>query len=141
MKVIFLDIGGVLHVADVSMGRPITPHCAKQLARILDSSPDIEMVFTALQRHDKCFMKVVTRQLGELGIKPHFDCTPHLEGQPRSREIRRWLDRNKNVSKFVILDDGVCASDSFTAKYHVLTSPKTGLDKASADLAIDTLRD
>lgn len=121
MKIVFLDVDGVLNSPDFQIHRyqrgpgrhPIDPECVAHLnaltsqtqARIVVSSTWRTMGLTAIRR--------VLRAHGV--VAPIVGCTPSLVRRhesglaiatERGREIQAWLDTTRfRVERFVILDD------------------------------------
>lgn len=117
MKVIFLDIDGVLnsnhwyirnhkkHPEKCRTHTAIDPRYIKNLRKIVKKT-DAKIVLTSTQRsyikrHDDCLLKQIFTEYG-LEI---FDYIPILIAQPRGCEIQKWLNEHTNVTSFIILDD------------------------------------
>jgi hypothetical protein len=103
MKVIFLDIDGVLNCEQTRNPRDFPFIVDKQLlARLkrLLQRTGAKVVLTSSWRHDP---------IGLLAAKyftvPFFDVCPDLPKEPRCREILRWLKRHPRVTRYVVIDD------------------------------------
>jgi hypothetical protein len=103
MKVIFLDIDGVLNCSRTPNPRSfpylIDPKLLTRLRRLLQRTR-AKVVLTSTWRYDP---------IGRLAAKhfriPLIDCTPDLPEQPRRDEILQWLSAHPNVSRYVVIDD------------------------------------
>ena len=104
MKVIFLDIDGVLNdftsSADIWEDTPTDMHL-RNLKLIVDAT-GAEIVLSSTWRLFKDTRKVVEKRLADFGMK-FIDRT--IELRNRADEIEEWLSRHPEVNKFVILDD------------------------------------
>ena len=103
MKVIFLDIDGVLNCESTSNPRKL-PYVVdrkllKRLKTILDSTR-AKVVLSSTWRYDPAGLFSAKRY----GI-PFIDVTPDMPKQPRCREILAWLKKHPNVDRFVVIDD------------------------------------
>ncbi len=137
MKIIFLDIDGVLNDAPTILGTgndlPTKAHldCLKQ---IVDAT-GAKIVLSSSWRLYKSYRNDVKNALSEVGLN-FIDFTEELED--RDKEIREWLNRHPEVESFVILDD----EDVFATnlrEQHVLTSFYEGLLSEHIPLAIEKL--
>ena len=116
MKVIFLDIDGVLNTGRYleelwsqdlgirdSRGHLFDPKCVSRLRKFLDDT-DIKIVISSTWRMDGLSkMKELWhhRKLpGEV-----IDVTPVHHHGPRGREIEAWLEKHPKVEKYAIIDD------------------------------------
>lgn len=125
MKVIFLDVDGVLNSEQwfkeqyKKYGRPCSQtldhKCLVRLKRLIDKT-DAYIVVSSTWRfgykdNDEGW-QILMNALNEVGIKDRFiGITPSLrhlyDGCCRGHEIQKWLDNNKdkNIENFVIIDD------------------------------------
>lgn len=148
MKVIFLDIDGVLWT-----GKSITPgHIdtfergpISELNRIMRSVDDLHIVISSTWRIGKSLgcLQVHFEDQGFLFPERMISVTPDLPqvGAVRGNEIQEWLDKHEhmNITSFVILDDD---SDMLWLKPRLVkTSFHDGLTKADADEIIRRLND
>lgn len=108
MKVIFLDIDGVLN----RLGTPVNgkfwlrtcPDLVQNLNRITDATGAFLVLSSSARRIMKTNMDVV-EALASVGITGRVKGkTPSFNGT-RGSEIKAWLAENKRVTKFCILDD------------------------------------
>lgn len=115
MKVIFLDIDGVLASFDYirvihtlheknpdSFGYAFDPRCVKCLQIILNECPDVKIVLSSTWKH--MGLKKV-REMWKSRDLPGdvIDITPNFD-DIRGREIAEWISQN-NVERYVIIDD------------------------------------
>lgn len=116
MKVIFLDIDGVLNVIPQGhddYGAIFHPHFVDNLRNIIEST-EAKIVISSTWRYSGLtIMKEMwsARDLpGEvIDITPsHIDMNrnlPFMERLERGSEIQEWLDNHPEVTNYVILDD------------------------------------
>lgn len=103
MKIIFLDIDGVLNSS-----RTYNP---KHFPYIVEPKPVDRLIETLRQSGAEVVLASTWRfdPIGRLAAKesgiPFIDCLPELPGQSRSAEIRAWLDRHLEVTRYVAVDD------------------------------------
>lgn len=112
MKVIFLDVDGVLNSDEYIKGT------IKSNIQGIEKHVDVEKIKLLRQAIDQTNAKVVvtsswrlTKMAQELikllityGI--YADSTPYIRNE-RGLEIKQWLADNQNVEDFVILDDEI----------------------------------
>lgn len=157
MKVIFLDVDGVLN-SEVSreqernnfdnwMEHEVSEMHINNLKKIVDAT-GAQIVLSSSWRfdHPKAtgrdfivdpLMKVLDRKLKAVGLDI-IDVTPDLRGKIRGAEIQDWLDRHSEVERFVILDDDVDMKDE-QKPFFVNTTFKNGLTDELANKAIEIL--
>lgn len=122
MKIIFLDIDGVLNtdrqirMNDLEQIKDIKfdPRSMKNLKKIINKSK-AKIVITStwrIHRQENGYLwKELIRnfQIYNLDTNSLFDITPvidtRMKPESREREISEWLNKNKNIEQFVILDD------------------------------------
>lgn len=105
MKIIFLDIDGVLntHKSIGRFGFDFIDHILVALvARIIEET-QAKIVLSSTWRIDEKDRTTVSNALIEYGLEIH-DLTPVMYQEQRRVEIRAWLDQN-HVERFAILDD------------------------------------
>lgn len=133
MKVIFLDIDGVLNSTKTSTAVGGYPHelhhkyafdwmAIKLLRRLADSS-GVQFVLSSAWRLYFPFEEVA--QAFEL---PIIDATPAAssDGTERGYEIRDWLNAHPEVTNYVILDDYADMLEEQMSNF-VKTDPHEGL--------------
>ena len=104
MKVIFLDIDGVLNAIDTKerwqgfIG--MNPVLVDRFNKLVEDT-SAEVVLSSTWRHNEDWRKTMKKN----GLNMKFlDRTIRMPGKIRGLEIKEWLDRNE-VEKYVILDD------------------------------------
>lgn len=136
MKVIFLDIDGVLNTAD-SAGKPrivvedeknsvefnqLDKLCVETFNKIVEAIPDVKIVITSTWRIDCIIyhtLHLLYKHLKLQGIKGDMiGSTPKFPDY-RDKEIEWWLNNNKSfdIEKYVIIDDDL---DFFSEKPEAL---------------------
>lgn len=158
MKVIFLDVDGVLN-SEVSreqernnfdnwMEHEVSEMHVNNLKKIVDAT-GAQIVLSSSWRfdHPKAtgrdfiadpLMKVLDRKLKAVGLDI-IDVTPDLRGKIRGAEIQDWLDRHSEVERFVILDDDTDMLDE-QKPFFVNTTFKCGLTEELAKKVIEILK-
>lgn len=156
MKVIFLDVDGVLnsnysHSISTNekgwMWDEISDFHLEKLKRIVDET-DAKIVLSSSWRvyhpiltgeteiTDE-LLKVLVEKFEKLGLSI-YDVTPELRLQIRGNEIMEWINRHSEVSNYVIIDD------EYEFRYEqepfvVRTTMINGLTDELSDLAISIL--
>lgn len=105
MKIIFLDIDGVLntHKSIGRFGFDFIDHILVALvARIIEETR-AKIVLSSTWRIEEKDRRLATQALKEQGLEIH-DQTPVMYREQRRVEIQAWLDQNQ-VERFAILDD------------------------------------
>lgn len=101
-KILFLDIDGVVNCKTTQQRHRgaigIDPYMALLVARIIESTGCLP-VLSSSWRHSPDGFEEVERQV----YKMH-DVTPRLN-RARGEEIKDWLSRHSEVTKYAILDD------------------------------------
>lgn len=156
MKIIFLDIDGVLNSEKFYKNEAqhekwkraesegysreeqdaianIDPESVKWLNYIINKT-NAELVISSTWRFDEN-LKI---KLSFMGIKPFIGITPKTWERHRGTEIQMWLDRHPEVFNYVILDDDCDMLDSQLNNF-VNTSWLEGLNEDSANKAIKIL--
>jgi hypothetical protein len=105
MKIIFLDIDGVLntHKSIGRFGFDFIDHILVALVARIVQETQAKVVLSSTWRIDKKDRELALRALQEQDLEIH-DFTPVLVGEDRHVEIQAWLDKNQ-VERFAILDD------------------------------------
>ena len=103
MKIVFLDIDGVLNTCEgLSMG--LDPRLVQELNVLIRRSGASVVVSSSWRIAGLVRMRTMLREHGCVG--PVSGVTPILGPVERGLEIQAWLDRCRwRVSRFVILDD------------------------------------
>lgn len=158
MKVIFLDIDGVLNHEDYYRWRyeeitinhrdfvhpysEFSPDSIKQLNRILKET-GAEIILSSTWRFDE--MDKLQKLFKEVGIeRPITDITPDLYNVfnshcCRGKEIEKFLNEHPEIDRYVILDDDTDMED-YQLPYFVKTNAYAdGLNEERANKAIEIL--
>ncbi|MGA0610035.1 HAD domain-containing protein [Caldimonas sp. KR1-144] len=111
MKVLFLDIDGVLNSSRTVLAHGAYPHTLRDgdwekfdwtgilMIQRLCAVADLSVVLSSAWRLDHDF-----RQVGRVFNLPIIDRTPSFPGT-RGMEIKYWLDQHPEVEAFAIVDD------------------------------------
>jgi hypothetical protein len=103
MKVIFLDIDGVLNCKQTPNPRKfpfiVDPVLLKRLTDLLELT-DAQVVLTSNWRYDPAGMFSAKHY-----SIPFIDTTPDLPNEPRRNPILDWLRRHPDVERFIVIDD------------------------------------
>ena len=109
MKILFLDVDGVIAPVGADHQYIFDPDCLTQLKRILSEVSNTRIVLSTSWREGFSLF-----HFGWLwrhhGIGPDWviDSTPLLEDRPRSAEIQQWLQDSGpryKVDRYAVLDD------------------------------------
>jgi hypothetical protein len=103
MKVIFLDIDGVLNCSSTPNPRKfpyvVDKRLLARLRRLLDRT-GAKVVLSSSWRLDPVGLYAAKHW----GI-PFIDICPDLPKSPRSTEVLKWLRTHPNVTRYAIIDD------------------------------------
>jgi len=103
MKVIFLDIDGVLNCKATRNPRDlpyvVDPKLLRRFKRLLDRT-GAKVVLTSTWRYDPAGLFSARR----IGL-PFIDVVPDMPKRPRRDEVLAWLKRHPRVTRYAILDD------------------------------------
>jgi Swiss Army Knife RNA repair-like protein len=134
MKVVFLDIDGVLNCSKTPNPRNL-PYVVDELllARFLD----------LLRRTGACVVLSSTWRYDPAGLFaakhygiPFIDVTPDLPQEPRCKEVLEWLRTHPDVSRYAVIDD---EDDELDELPLFQPSRRTGLSDKIADGVADYL--
>jgi len=125
MKVIFLDIDGVLNCHKTPNPRElpyiVDPKLLKRLLRLLQRTR-AKVVLSSTWRYDPAGLFSAKYW----GI-PFIDTIPDMPKQPRCKEVLAWLKAHPHVKRFVVIDD---EDDELDELPLFQPSPATGLTQA-----------
>jgi hypothetical protein len=150
MKVIFLDIDGVLNGHDWdkrARATRIRPACVRHLNRILVAS-EAHLVLTSAWR-DLVLKGHMTTTGVEFLLRTHGVAGPRVAGvtaadgevQRRGAQIARWLAEHPGIDSWVVLDDDLAEEDlDGHGDRLVRTDPERGLTAADARRAARILQ-
>jgi hypothetical protein len=126
MKVIFLDVDGVLNNFNLLSRYGfdyIDEGCVSLLANVVRATGARIVLSSSWRLEDKNRSIVKsTLRASKLEID---DQTPYLQGRARIEEISLWLKDHPDVNKFVILDDDEDAGFGMDGFFQ--TNPEIGL--------------
>ena len=139
MKVIFLDVDGVLNSWNTKTRNPLgfigVDEDKCQLLREIVQATGAVIVLSSSWRYHPEALPYLWDACG-----PKITCigeTPPIWDAPRGDEIAQWLKEHPEVDKFVILDDRL---DMSSVQDHLVqTYEATGITETERDLAIQRL--
>lgn len=137
MKVLFLDIDGVVNCATTSQRFDhtigIDPFMALLVWRIVENT-DAKIVLSSSWRYYPDSMKEVEKR-----VMPFIDTTPRSQGlTSRGHEIRQWLQAHPEVEKYAILDDNSDMLEEQMPNFFK-TTWDTGLTEEIAEKVVEHL--
>ncbi len=128
MKVIFLDIDGVLNSTHTRNPRGFPyvtdPDLVDRLRDVV-AKTGAEVILSSTWRYDP--VGILAAKYYEI---PFVDMTPDLPKQSRSREILQWLGEHPLVERFAVVDD---EDDDLDDLPLFQPSNKIGLDPETAN--------
>lgn len=141
MKVIFLDIDGVLITRRYASRNMADPRCIEQLNRITDRTNAVIVVSSSWRHLGFDKISLILKQWGTTGNI--ISVTPVREDGDRLLEIGEWIadmhEASGNIlDSFVIIDDEKDACRGFST-FCVRTGFEYGLDEFASDRAIAIL--
>jgi hypothetical protein len=152
MKIIFLDIDGVLNswqngyyfgnrINKLNEGTgkcedELCPICVSNLNILMESCEDVDIVISSTWRQtfDIETLKNIFRRANFLYPEKIIDYTDTDKkfsqefGSARAEQIKRWLEKNDSVDRYAVLDDCYLPIDNF---FHV--DQRIGLDWHTAN--------
>ncbi len=142
MKILFLDFDGVLNkIQPHEHSGPFSKAACAHVNTLLHKHPDLRIVFSTAWRHKG--IEYCREVLKENGIDPirAIDCIPTAKEDKgkfdREKEIKAWLDANKHIEHFVIIDDWF-AMPHYRDRF-VKTNSYVGLTEAGMLRALEIL--
>lgn len=139
MKVIFLDIDGVLNCTgdfESITGNYMNPVLIRRLVEIINET-ESKIVLSSSWRINEKDKEQASLALSYFGLEI-FDQTPVVCISKRGEEISKWLDGSP-VERFVILDDDSRAGIESNVGVFLQTNPDEGLDQRTVGKAIKYL--
>lgn len=139
MKVIFLDIDGVMITAHSTMGR-FDPACVENLRQILDQTGASIVISSTYRRLGLVTLK---KLFAKNGITDRLiGLTPTISYGTRGEEINQYLeeaslDPSTSIESFVIIDDHDNMGE--LSPHLVQTNGTVGLDATTRDTVIQHL--
>ena len=124
MKVIFLDIDGVLnnHFDYQTYGFDYIDSGLVEILKTIVAATGSEIVISSTWRLNESDLSLARANLRYKKLD-YIDITPYLRKLPRAEEIKSWLKNNPQVVKYAILDDnedaGLDLDGFFKTDYYV----------------------
>ena len=152
MKVIFLDVDGVLNNANYTKKcyrknghKPMSMYCVpfgpynlKNLAKIVKKT-GAKVVLSSTWRIYKSHIYVLEARLAEYGLRI-YDKTDNIN-MIRGVEIKEWLKSHRDIENYVVIDDEEYNLSNFIDNKHlVIVDSKYGLTFGDRVKAIEKLR-
>ena len=155
MKIIFLDVDGVLNNIDnikkcykKSINKketfysgknvPFDIKCLKNLAKIVKKT-GAKIVLSSTWRIYKSHIYVLEARLAEYGLRI-YDMTDNIN-MIRGVEIKEWLKSHRDIENYVVIDDEEYNLSNFIDNKHlVIVDSKYGLTFGDRIKAIEKLR-
>lgn len=158
MKVIFLDIDGVLNSEEFFV--EMTQNCrydayrsagySAKMSRNLCSLDSVaianlnhlitqtgaKIVVSSCWKADDPFLQEI---FAVVGIPAYIDITPYTETRHRGLEINYWLDKHPEVENYVILDDDTDMLDKQLEHFVQTDAYKRGLSLENVEQAVKIL--
>lgn len=135
MKVLFLDVDGVLNWKNTMAYLGINRKMTKRLHRVLRETGAKVVLSSTWRKLDESYEMFIRKT----GIRP-ISKTPNTMHGIRGREIEQWLKDHPEVTSYAIVDDdGDMLPEQ--APFFVQTSYDTGLTDEHADMLIAVLND
>ena len=134
MKVIFLDIDGVLNCPKTPNPRSfpyvIDDRLLARFRQLLERT-GASVVLSSTWRYDPAGIFSAKRY----GV-PFIDITPDLPNEPRCKEILEWLRNHPEVTRYVVIDD---EDDELEGLPFFQTSSRIGLTEKIVEGVTDYL--
>lgn len=115
MKIIFLDIDGVLNIRSNISSNDVDAKCLRNLELVIKAT-GAKIVISSTWRLYPKSMKFLEGHLSSVEIWSEvIGVTPQVSIYgARGREIIRWLDQNQNkeIEKFAVIDDDFSAENA-----------------------------
>lgn len=142
MKIIFLDIDGVLNNSETATrchgAIGIDPFLVAIFNRIIFAT-DAKIVISSSWRHSKDGLDEIRKKvMSFIGITPTLPLSGGAETMERGKEIQTWIERHPEIKieKYAILDDN---SDFLPNQPLFQTTWEKGLTEEIASKVIDYL--
>ena len=152
MKIIFLDVDGVLNNANYikkcyrkNGHKPMSMYCVpfgpynlKNLAKLVRKTK-ANIVLTSTWRLDKEHIAVLKARLAEYGLRI-YDMTDNIN-MIRGVEIKEWLKSHRDIENYVVIDDEEYDLSNFIDNKHlVIVDSNYGLTFGDRIRAINKLK-
>jgi HAD domain in Swiss Army Knife RNA repair proteins len=134
MKIIFLDIDGVLNCKSTPNPRKfpyvVDPKLIVQLKSLIEKT-DARVVLSSTWRLDP--VGLLAARYWDITI---FDVCPDMPGSARCKEILAWLSSHSDVTRFIVVDD---EDDQLDDLPLFQPSSRTGITEEIVTIAADYL--
>ena len=152
MKIIFLDVDGVLNNANYTKKcyrknghKPMSMYCVpfdpynlKNLAKIVKKT-GAKIVLSSTWRIYKSHIYVLEARLAEYGLRI-YDKTDDIN-MIKGAEITEWIKQHRDIENYVVIDDEEYDLSNFIDNKHlVIVDSKYGLTFGDRIKAIEKLR-
>jgi hypothetical protein len=139
LKIIFLDVDGVLNSDNSKSRLPLSKKLLKNLREIVKET-GAKIVVSSTWRRDEFAMKKLRRALEYKKMKIYSSTTIHyfMPRQIRGDEIDLWLKSHSEIDSYVILDDCSDFHDHHMQNF-VQTDCRVGLTESDVKRAINIL--
>ncbi|MBL4934143.1 hypothetical protein JK636_00055 [Clostridium sp. YIM B02515] len=157
MKVIFLDIDGVLNSEEFFRNNPdkiIDRNSVRILKSIIDKTSAVIVMSSGwklwfddnmmpVHKYSQCLYDILTESDIKLfGKTPDFTTEEIREKKTfslvKAKEISAWLSEHENASKYVVLDD-LDLGDEEIKQHLVRTNPIYGITETDAKMVINMM--
>ena len=137
MKVIFLDVGGVLNSVQDRFSWTLESDKHLILLACIVRRTNAKIVVSSSWRNYD-LLDTLKERLNDFSMSV-YDRTSYSEHGIRGLEIKEWLDNHSDIESFVILDDEDFDIAQYFPKNLVKTNTKIGLQKKDAEKRIAIL--
>lgn len=139
MKVLFLDVDGVLNSYESPGYMPINKNMFRRICKVIEETGCQIVLSSTWRKLDHSYHKI-SRKFSYKGIKIlSKTTTEHLGiGTVRGHEIQHWLDNHPKVECYAIVDDDSDMLDH-QMPYFVNTDGNVGLTDEKANELIKIL--
>lgn len=154
MKIVFLDVDGVLHPATAQPEKMFQPGSMAVLQQIVQESGAKIVLHSGWKNMLDAQLRPVIPQaetllsaLASAGLSLH-DVTPNFADEAiikarafsrvKPKEIKHWLSSCRSVDGWLVLDD-IPLQDDLISPHQLVTDPHTGLTEADLPNALHIL--
>jgi len=139
MKVLFLDVDGVINPISFHHGSGFSGAACANIQSVLDKDPEVRIVVSSAWRRwgiEKLKEILKDNNIDSSKLEDITDTEGGLDPENRAEQIQRWLDKHKQVKQFVVIDDyPMPALDANAVK----TNGYVGFTQKDADIALGIL--
>ena len=150
MNIVFLDVDGVINSRNKLIevykktGKPHSLYnypfdelCLNYLKEIIEETNSF-IVVTSTWRKDEEGKKILLEELDKYGLLNRVIGYTEILNTTRGLEIKSYLEKNKNIINFIILDDDTTKSD--LDEFLIKINGQTGITSKEKDEAIKRLK-